>query len=1275
VATTAQPTRRPTSPATDALRPFVPRLAADWLRSAPNERARSYPGTLVFADVSGFTELTEELSRKGKAGSEEVAGVLDAAFAELVSAAYAHDADLLKWGGDAILLFFRGDEHMTRAAAGAAAMQQALTEMRRLRTSVGPVRLQMSIGAHSDLFHFFLVGSVHRELVIAGTAATTTVLTESIADAGEIALSRETADLLEPSLLGREAGEAVLLAAPPDLQPVVPPFFDPSDIDLVQLLPAEYTLELRGNPGDPEHRHVAVAFVEICDTDEMLEREGAWDFAAALEARISSIQEACLRFGVTFAQTDISKNGVKAILLAGAPRSAGGDEEELLLRTVRAIVETPERLPVRVGVESGRVFAGIIGPPTRRTYTFYGDTINTAARIMARAEHGQVLAPEEVLRRARTTYELTPVEPFAAKGKAELVQAAAVGPATGERELITTGPLVGRAAELGVMREALERARAGRGGVVVIEGDAGIGKTRLLAELRRSAGDLRAVAMQCEQIDQSRPYAAAGAILRRAMQLGPLAGDAETEERLRTAVAGRAPSLEPWLPLLGIPLGLELAATPETSRLDEKFVPERIAESVRDLLRALVPETALVVLDDAHWLDEASNDLIGQVAGDSRELHWLVVAARRRTDGGFSPPEETDVTHVQLEPLGAGEAKELVVLLTQDSPVGDHVADAIARRSGGSPLFVTELVSAVGAGANVDHLPESVEALMAAQIDVLPAGDRAALRQASVLGARFELETLLATLELDPAEGLALLQRLESFLAADEEGSVRFRHGLIREAAYEGLPFRRRAQLHRRVGAALEALDDPDALAGRLAHHFFEASDWAKAVRYGWLAGKAARDVYANEDAAALLDRALEAARRSRATRPEEVAKIAEALGDAAIALGELARARDGYRTARRRVQGDPVEAARLLYKEGRGAARLEHYAEARRVFAKALSLLDGIHSVPATAQRAKIEAHWAGLEQRLGRPLEQLAWCERAIADAEASDARDALGIALYVLDWAYLTLGQREKATYSRRAVSIFEEVGDLTSMGSALNMLGMVSYYAGRWDQALEFYEQAAAAFAQAGDRWNAAFATLNTAEILSNQGRADEAEPLLHEALRSWQAAGSTSSAAAALAELGRIEGRRGRLPVALDLLEQASASYAEAGEEDGVLDTEARAAEALLLGGDAERALTNATRTLLRCKRSESGVYVLPFLLRVIGCAHLLAGRLETGREVLHESLSTAEALSAEYELALSLDAVAGLERVVGGDGAAARRRDDLFAQLGIVVNPAPKVAA
>ena len=282
-------------------------------------------------------------------------------------------------------------------------MQRALAGMRRRSTSAGPIRLQMSVGVHSGRFHFFLVGGIHRELVVAGADATACVATEAVAGAGEIALSaRPRRCSTRPS--GRAPRRSGAARREPCGAETVPPFFDPSGVDLSELLPAAYTRELRGEPTDPEHRHVAVAFVELRGTDELLERSGADALAEALEERITAIQESCLSFDVTFAQTDVSKGAVKAILLAGAPRTAGGEEEELMLRATRAIIERPGMLPVRIGVNTGRVFAGIVGTLTRRTYTFYGDAINTAARIMVRAADGQLLAREDVLERARTTY-------------------------------------------------------------------------------------------------------------------------------------------------------------------------------------------------------------------------------------------------------------------------------------------------------------------------------------------------------------------------------------------------------------------------------------------------------------------------------------------------------------------------------------------------------------------------------------------------------------------------------------------------------------------------------------------------------------------------------------------------------------------------------------------------------------------------------------------------------------------------------------------------------
>jgi class 3 adenylate cyclase/tetratricopeptide (TPR) repeat protein len=1260
--------------ATDPLRPFVPRLAVDWLREIPSERAQRYEGTLLFADISGFTDLTETLAKRGREGAEEIAGVVDAAFAELIRRAYAHHADLLKFGGDAVLLLFRGDNHAHRASAAAVGMQEALAGMRRHSTSAGPVRLQMSIGVHSGEFHCFLVGGIHRELVIAGADATVCVATEAAAEAGEIALSAATARLFAPELLGESRGAAVLLARSPDVPETVPPFFDPAGVDLSALLPAAYARELRGEPADPEHRHVAVAFVEICDTDELLEREGPEALAEALEQSITAIQECCLRFDVTFAQTDVSKGAVKAILLAGAPRTAGGEEEELMLRATRAIIERPGTLPVRIGVNTGRVFAGIVGTLTRRTYTFYGDAINTAARIMVRAADGQLLARDDVLERARTTYAATPIEPFAAKGKAELVRASDVGAAVGEREQAAIGPFVGRERELDALLAALGQASEGPGALAIVTGDPGLGKTRLLGELCAQAAGARTLRIQCTQTGVNHPYSAAGALMRRALQLDSHASARIVERRLRTTVAGSAPQLGPWLPLLGLVVGLSLLPTPETEALEERFVSERIAASVETLLEHVVPDAALVVVDDAHFMDEASAALVAHLAQGIRARRWLLVVAHRGRDDGFDAPEGIEAVALPLAPLDPSSARLLIVQLTEDAPLPAHVAAAIAERSDGSPLFVTEMVGAMRAGADHHTLPESVEGLMALQIDELSSADRGVLRQASVMGARFTRADLIAALELDEAHAEAILERLDGLLLADGDGGLAFRHGLLRDAAYHGLSFRRRRALHRRVGESLELGADGDVsgIAGDLTHHFFEAGVWEKSLRYGLVAGAKARAVYANVDAATVLDRAVAAGAKWRGARPEAVMLAAEALGDVRLSLGEFERARAAFVTARRRVRGDPVERARLLRKEAIVAHRLGAFPKAIRILTAAIGVLENVSSTPATAQRARIEALLGIITLWHGRPREAVEWFKRAIADAESVDGKKALAHALAGLDLAYNALGDSRRATHSAKALEIYAELGDLVSQGGVLNNLGTIAYFEGRWNEALELYRQALAVWDQAGDTRSVSMASFNIGEILSAQGRLDEAEPLLREAERSSRATGGASDIAESMMETALLDARRGNVERALAQLEEARRLLEESGNRSATLLADARAAEALQLGGEYDRAAELAARTLERAAADEGSALVRPVLNRVLGQAHLLAGRLDDARGALELAIEEANRVEHRYEEALAL---AAMTRLLDTPGEAAMRRDALFEQLGIVALPAQWEAA
>lgn len=165
----------------DALAAYVPRLATGWAQAPP--ATREVIGSMAFVDVSGFTTMSERLARHGKVGAEEVAHVIDERFSILLGVAYGEGGQLLKFGGDALLLFFSGDEHALRAARAAAGMRAALRAGGRIDTTAGKVTLRMSVGVHTGAFHLFLVGGSHHELMMAGPAVSRTVDMESAASA------------------------------------------------------------------------------------------------------------------------------------------------------------------------------------------------------------------------------------------------------------------------------------------------------------------------------------------------------------------------------------------------------------------------------------------------------------------------------------------------------------------------------------------------------------------------------------------------------------------------------------------------------------------------------------------------------------------------------------------------------------------------------------------------------------------------------------------------------------------------------------------------------------------------------------------------------------------------------------------------------------------------------------------------------------------------------------------------------------------------------------
>jgi class 3 adenylate cyclase/tetratricopeptide (TPR) repeat protein len=1265
---------------TRSLVPFLPRLTIEWARDPDAASWQLIHGSLLFVDISGFTKMSERLARHGRVGAEEVTDAVEACFAALLALAYAAGGSLLKFGGDALLILFTGPGHEARAATSALAMQERLGHVGKLDTSAGRVTLRMSAGVHSGTFGCFLVGESHHELVLAGPDVSAVVEMEGAASAGQVVVSRETAARIEARLVGPELGPGrrlrrvqVLVVEDPAARAL-----DADDLPLDRYVPAPIRLHVQGGGGEPSHRQVCIAFCHFDGTDELMRTAGPQAVADALDDLVTTVQREVDRAGVTFLATDVDHDGGKIILASGVPTATAEDADNLLA-AVRRIVDAKPALALRVGIHRGPVFAGEVGPPYRRTYTVMGDTVNLTARLMARAAPGEIVASPEIFGPARTHFDTTPLEPFMVKGKRRPVAASTLG-ATRRRETraALVLPLVGRDRELATFRDALDQVRAGRGSAVELIGPPGIGKSRLVEELRTLASDLPVLSVACDPYEAAKPYATFWWLLHDVLAQPPEATREALADALETAVRHHAPALTPWVPLLGVPLGLELSPTPDVASIAPEFLPERVRDVTAAFLDAVLPPSVVVVIEDAHWMDDASSAIADRIVRGLETRAALVVFTRRAEESGYLLAPLPHAHSFALEPLRAEDAVRAVLAATDDAPLRADDVELLTERAAGNPLFLEELLETLRDGGDVSTLPDSVNALVTAQIDRLDPEHRTVVRTAAVLGQNFTLGELDALLD-DPVpsgEG-SFWSIFAGILAFTGPGAMRFRHAIVRDAAYEELPYRRRRELHARAGDAIAQPlgDHPEDEAELLSLHYFHAHRYDDAWRFARVAARSALDKWANAEAAVLLDRAINAARRGADVNATDLAEVWEQLGDVTERSGIYDRALHAYRTARRLRGDDTVAAAGLFLKEAWIGERTGRYSDAVRAIGKGLRHLDRETSAGAERARARLHAGYASVRQYQGRSRDAARECLAAIEIAGAAGDPATEAQARSTLDWVYVSIGRAELAVHSERALALYIELGDLPGQAMVLNNLGGFAYFEGRWDDAISLYERSRELRRRTGNAVDAAVGSYNIGEVLLDQGHHDRAYECFVEADRVWRAADDRVGAGIAQMQLARLDSAQGRTDAALVRFGTARKLLEDAHADAEVVELDLRRAECMLNAGD-HRAASKIVDDALVRDEALAGVIDHAPLLRVLAGCLVAQGDLVLAETMIRASLDEAGDRGASFEIARALILLAEIEARTGrakeasGHAAEARQR---FDALG-VVEPLPSRA-
>jgi class 3 adenylate cyclase len=953
---------------------FVPALIRRRIALDPGPQTEPaverFPAALMLADLSGFAAAAETLARRGARGAEDLKDLVNLFFGRLVEAVHRHGGQVLKFPGDATLAVWPADaggvvaalRHATECALEA---QQAL----HAGTPNG-LRLQMRAGVGVGAVSAATVGGVEGrwELLVTGDPLTQAVQALSVASPGEVVVSLEVHQQLTPyaqtSRLGDRAFRVDSVTALPPTTPPGPwPLGAEATVHLRAYVPRAIQARLDAGHTNwlAEFRRVSVLFIDLgrleCGDDETL---------AQLQRAVVAVQTATYRYGGSINQLVADDKGTVVVCGWGLALHAHADDP---VRAVRAALELRGHLKElgfdgAFGLATGEVFTGLRGNRLRCEYAMIGDVVNVAARLM-HAAGGGILCDLASCEGAASRFQFETLDAIAVKGRLRPVpvfrpiHASAGGPAD----------IVGRVPERRALRDRLEMlVRQGHGGVVILEGDAGIGKSRLVADVveRAAARGARAIVAAGDDIERSTPYHVWRTVFDNLLGLEGMDGREAVERRVLALLEPNR-DLLPFAALLNPVIGLNL---PDTER-SRRVPPRGRAVLTRDLLVHLFQDSTggqptLLALEDAHWFDSAAWALALGIQRQVRGI--LLLIAMRPVSQAERPPELLslraleDTLVLKLDGLTADETGTLACQRLRARVLSEPVARLIRDKAEGHPFFAEELVHALRDRGLVEidggvcrftaaadqsvQLPNAVHVVVNSRIDQLTVPQQLTLKVASVLGRTFDLTTLRAIYPKE-VEDTDLSGHLRALVERDlvhfstTAQTYSFKHAITQEVAYGLLTYELRRRLHAAVGSWYER-QHAHLLAPfypLLAHHWGRAEVADRTLLYLDKAGEQALGRYANEEAAGFfkealtVDAKLEAQvaseapvrlGRNRLVSARDVRRLRwhRRLGDAYISLGRWAEGQRHFDEAFS-LAGYPLPASDRWYAIGLGGELL----------------------------------------------------------------------------------------------------------------------------------------------------------------------------------------------------------------------------------------------------------------------------------------------------------------------------------------------------------------
>lgn len=1169
------------------------RLVPDFiLREFEDQQTHgTFPGAALFVDVSGFTALTEALLQHGTADAELLAASITRIFTPLQETIHTYGGFIANFAGDAFVAVFRQETGAPVSALQAASRIQVLmTGSGGIETPFGSFELRVRLGmASGEIEWGILRGERQSVYYFRGEAIKESMHAENLAAPGEWIISPRFLEQVKAWVDVCPAGDYWAVTGlrpaaqrnlpPPSRAAVTGPFVS------TETLSAFFPPDLVTTSRRGEFRHVVSVFLNIQGVPEHDQ----------LQALIGRFLTYLNQYGGYLCRLDFGENGCRLLLFWGALRSTEKDLERALKFVLLAKIASP--IPVRAGISYGMAYAGFVGAGQREEYTCYSSRVNLAARLMSGADWGEICLGPECARRSRQAFNVRPVGARTFKGFAEPHQVFQLLSARARTHPFFPDQMHGREDELQRLRELIRPVFEGRfAGVGYVYGEAGQGKSRLFYELSCQLGD--AVTWLEAQTDElvRAPFNPFLQMLKRYFGQNDndllAARQAVFDERYQSllqqlrgaGITDPTAELVRTRSVLATFVGLpEVGSLWE--RLDAKGRYENTLYAIKALFLAESRLRPLVIfIDDGHWLDDDSRNLLAALTRGADSYPFVVLSALRYADDGTRPGWGLTgalTFQVDLDALDADTVREIAEAQL-GGPVSGSLLGWLLEKTGGNPFFIEQMLLdarerhiLTTAGGEWDFfpgqsvvIPQDVNAILIARIDRLNADVQEVVKTAAILGREFEVDVLSRMLELGstPAHVTDLVNDAERqgiWVSTLQELLYLFRHALLRNAAYEMQLVTRRRALH---ALALHIIETVYALSlpqhyAKLVFHAEFAGDPAMRKKYLVLAADQAAAEYKNAAALMYYRQLL-----TLLTADREVIETRLKLGGVLEFMGDWQEAEDEYSSALALAgqTGDRAAVARsqealgnLFQKQGDFVAALEWLEQA----------LTGFRLLGDRRSEAETLGALGSVNGRKGEFDVSLRCLEECILISRELDDRKGVANVLHNMGNVAWSRGEypAAKSLYGE-SLSLRQELGEKWAVATSLNNLGSLALNQGDYETAKTLYEESLSIRQEQGDLPGVASVRDNLGIVSWNRGDFSSAQKLHEDALVYRREIGDRPGMATTLCNLGNVFWQQGDNAAARTCFEESLSLRREMGNKRGIAMALNSLALSLAIGG-------------------------------------------------------------------------------------------------------------